>query len=213
MNKLQEACIISHEHWIENIDKSLDPDLKIPSIKIPRKENKIIDIKDLEGKSKKKFIKSQVVRIILIASVLFALLMSVCAFSPFKDFIVDFFENYNLFTNDDYEMHFPKSFNITNLPEEFTLINEYISINSIVQEYQYGEKSFIAGKYTPDTFFQVSNEYLETIVFYDNGVKYSLFRLTDSCTEVIWLTDEYSYDLTGFNMSNEELIEIAKNIK
>ena len=210
MNKLKEACIISHEHWLKEIEQSIASiDIEIPEIKVPKKaKEKIIPITKKNSKISKK-----VIKVLIIAAIIMALFITVSAFTPFREFVVEFFSDYNLLTNNDYEMHFPKSFNITNLPEEFTLINEYISINSIVQEYQYGEKSFIAGKYTPDTFFQVSNEYLETIVFYDNGVKYSLFRLTDSCTEVIWLTDEYSYDLTGFNMSNEELIKIAKNIK
>ena len=213
MNKLQEACIISHEHWIESIDKSLDPNLKIPNIKIPHKENKIINIKDLEGKSKKKFIKSQVVRIILIASVLFALLMSVCAFSPFKDFVVEFFEDHNLFTSDSDKVNYPKEIDVSYVPEGFIMTNhEFLDI-SILEEYQYGEKSFVITKSYLGFEYQISNTYTKEVIFYNENIKYTFMQLKETVNMVVWLTEDYSYSLTGHNMTKEEMIEIAKNIK
>ena len=213
MNKLQEACIISHGHWIESIDKSLDPNLKIPNIKIPHKENKIIDIKDLEGKSKKKFIKSQVVRIILIASVLFALLMSVCAFSPFKDFVVEFFEDHNLFTSDSDKVNYPKEIDVSYVPEGFALVKEESDSLGIFQEYSSNNKSFAITKNSPTADFQISNTYTEEVVFYNEGVKYTFMQLKETVNIVVWLTEDYSYSITGYNMTKEEMIKISKNIK
>ena len=213
MNKLQEACIISHKHWIESIDKSLDPNLKIPNIKIPHKESKIINIKDLEGKSKKKFIKSQVVRIILIASVLFALLISVCAFSPFKDFVVEFFEDYNLFTSNVAETNHPKKIELKYVPEGYALVEEDVNSLTVLQKYQCGDKFFIVTKNTPNSKHRISNTYSDEKIFYQNDIKYSLLQLTDKTTEIVWLTDEYAYLLVGNCLENEELIKIAKNIK
>lgn len=215
MNKLQEACIISHEHWLNEIEQSIASiDIEIPEIKIPEKaKEKILSIKDYKTENKKnRVIGKKVIKILIIAAIIISLLMSVSAFTPFREFVIEFFDDYNLFTNNIYEMHYPKGIEITNLPEGFVLIGEDVGKRIIMQEYKCDEKSFIISKNTPDTHFQVSNEYLEEIFFYDNDIQYSLFVLTNKCTEIIWLTDEYSYVLTGFNMTNEEMIELAKSI-
>ena len=55
MNKLQEACIISHEHWLKELEQAVATlDIDIPEIKIPEKtKEKIVSIKDSKSKSKK----------------------------------------------------------------------------------------------------------------------------------------------------------------
>ena len=43
MNKLQEACIISHEHWLKEIEKNIESlNIDKPEINIPEKtKNKV----------------------------------------------------------------------------------------------------------------------------------------------------------------------------
>ena len=55
MNKLQEACIISHEHWLKEIEKTIESlNIDIPEIKVSEKsKEKIVSIKDSKSKSKK----------------------------------------------------------------------------------------------------------------------------------------------------------------
>ena len=215
MNVLKEACIISHERWINNIENEIkNNNIEIPDIKIPNtKKDNIIKINNVKDTKKRNINKNKLIKIIFIAAVLLAALLSVCAFSPFKSFVVEFFDDYNLFINNTYEMHYPNEIEITNLSKGFILVDERFEKLFIMKEYRYNEKSFIILKNTPDTYFQISNTYPEEIIFYNNDIKYMLLNLTDDCTEVVWLTDEYSYVLTGYNMTNEEIMEIAKNIK
>ena len=216
MNKLQEACIISHEHWLKEIEQTIATlDIDIPEIKIPEKtKEKIVSIKDAKSKSKKnRNIKSKVIKILIIAAIIASLLVSAVAFTPFREFVVEFFEDYNLFANENSQTNIPDKIEIANLSNNFVLTDKNYSGLNIFEKYVNDEKSFIIMKNTPNAYHQISNTYSEEIIFYNNGIKYMLLNLTDDCTEVIWLTHEYSYVLTGYNMTNEELTELAKNIK
>lgn len=215
MNKLQEACIISHEHWLKEIEKTIESlNIDIPEIKIPEKtKNKVLSIKDSKPKNRKnRSIKSKVIKILIIAAIIASLLMVATAYTPFKEFIIETFSDHNLLKNDSTETHYPKKIIINNLPEGFVLVEETEGELSILQQYECGEKSFVILKNTP-TDHLISNTYSEEIIFYNNGIKYMLLNLTDDCTEVVWLTDEFLYVLLGHNITNEELTELAKNIK
>ena len=144
---------------------------------------------------------------------MFALLISVCAFSPFKDFVVEIFDDYNSFENNNAEVYFTKNIELSYIPQGFVLTNENTSKYTIANEYKKENSSFVITKNAADTYYRISNTYSEEIIFYKDSVKYTLLNLTDECTKIVWLTNEYSYILTGFNITNEELIKIAKNIK
>ena len=215
MNKLKEACIISHEHWLKEIEQTIATlDIDIPEIKIPEKtKEKIVSIKDSQAKSKKnKSIKRKVIKILVIAAIIASLVMAVVAYAPFKEFVIETFLDYNLLKTDITETNHPKKIIINNLPEGFVLVEENNGELAIVQKYEYGQKTFTILKNTP-TDHLISNTYSEEIIFYNDGIKYTLFNLTDDCIEVVWLTDEFLYVLLGQNMTNEELTELSKNIK
>ena len=215
MNKLQEACIISHEHWLKELEQTIATlDIDIPEIKIPEKtKGQIVSIKDSKSKSKKdRTVRSKVIKILIIAAIIASLLVSAVAFTPFREFVVEFFEDYNSFENNNAKVCFTKDIELSYLPQGFILIDESISKYTIVNEYKKENMSFVITKNTADTYYRISNTYSEEIVFYENNIRYTLLNLTDECTKVIWLTNEYSYVLTGYNMTNEELTELAKSI-
>ena len=210
MNKLQEACIISHEHWLNDIEQTLASiDIDIPDIKVPKKaKEKIIPITQKNSKISKK-----VIKVLIIAAIIMALFMTVSAFTPFRDFVVGFFEDYNLFTNDDAKVSYPKNIDISYMPEGFVLTRQDNLDTSILKEYKYNEKSFVIIKSSPTADFQISNTYTEEVVFYNEDVKYTFMQLKETVNIVVWLTEDYSYSITGYNMTKEEMIEIAKGIK
>ena len=216
MNKLQEACIISHEHWLKELEQTIATlDIDIPEIKIPEKtKGQIVSIKDAKSKSKKdRTVRSKVIKILIIAAIIASLLVSAVAFTPFREFVVEFFDDYNSFENNNAEVYFTKNIELSYIPQGFVLTNENTSKYTIANEYKKENMSFVITKNAADTYYRISNTYSEEIIFYKDNVKYTLLNLTDECTKIVWLTNEYSYILTGFNMSNEELIKIAKNIK
>lgn len=215
MNKLQEACIISHERWLKELEQAVATlDIDIPEIKIPEKtKEKIVSIKDSKSKSKKnRNIKSKVIKILIIAAIIASLLVSAVAFTPFREFVVEFFDDYNSFSNNGAETNYTENIKITDLPEGFILVEESVNKLVTLQKYKHGEKSFIITKNTPNSEHSISNTYSEEIVFYNNGIKYSLLQLTDETTEVVWLTKDYSYVLVAHGLTNEELMELAKSI-
>ena len=215
MNKLQEACIISHEHWLKELEQTIATlDIDIPEIKIPEKtKEKIVSIKDSQAKSRKnKSIKRKVIKILIIAAIIASLLVSAVAFSPFKDFVVEFFEDYNLFTNDSDKVNYPKNIDVSYIPEDFTLVKEESDSLGIFQEYSNNNKSFAITKNSPTADFQISNTYTEEVVFYNEDVKYTFMQLKETVNIVVWLTEDYSYSMTGYNMTQEEMIELAKGI-
>ena len=210
MNKLQEACIISHQHWLNELEQTLASiDIEIPEIKVPKKaKEKIAPITKKNSKISKK-----VIKVLIIAAIIMALFMTVSAFIPFKDFVVEFFDDYNSFENNNAEVYFTKNIELSYLPQGFVLTDESTGKYTIVNEYKKENMSFVITKNTADTYYRISNTYSEEIIFYKDSVKYTLLNLTDECTKIVWLTNEYSYVLTGFNMTNEELIAIAKSIE
>ena len=210
MNKLKEACIISHQHWLNDLEQTLASiDIEIPEIKVPKKaKEKIAPITKKNSKISKKAIK-----VLIIAAIIMALFMTVSAFTPFKDFVVEFFSDYNLFTSNVEKTNHPKKIELKYVPEGYVLVEEDVNNLTILQKYQCGDKFFIITKNTPNSEHRISNTYSDEKFFYHNNVKYSLLQLTDKTTEIVWLTDEYAYLLVGNCLENEELIKIAKNIK
>lgn len=216
MNKLQEACIISHEHWLKEIEKTIESlNIDIPEIKIPEKtKNKVLSIKDSKPKNRKnRSIKSRVIKILIIAAIIASLLMVATAYTPFKSFVVEFFSDYNLFTSNVAKTNHPKKIELKYVPEGYVLVEEDVNSLTVLQKYQCGDKFFIVTKNTPNSKHRISNTYSNEKIFYQNDIKYSLLQLTDKTTEIVWLTDEYAYLLVGNCLENEELIKIAKNIK
>ena len=209
MNKLQEACIISHEHWLNELEQTLALiDIEIPEIEIPKKK------KDKQPKNKKnRTVKGKIIKILIIAAIIASLLITVSAYKPFREFVVEFFEDHNLLTTDILDTHYPKNIDVSYIPEGFVLVEENNGDISALKKYECGEKTFVVLKNTPNTSHQISNTYTKTDVFYNGNIKYSLFELANNSIEIVWLTDEYLYVLFGHNVSNEELIEIAKGIK
>ena len=167
MNKLKEACIISHQHWLNEIEQSIASiDIEIPEIKIPKKaKEKIAPITKKNSKISKK-----VIKVLIIAAIIMALFMTVSAFTPFREFVVEFFSDYNLLTNNDYEMHYPKKIEIINLPEGFVLVESNTTKHIMMQKYVYNKQAFIISKNTPDAYIQISNDYLEESVFYNKDI-------------------------------------------
>ena len=218
MNKLQEACIISHEHWLKELEQAIAIlDIDIPEIKIPEKtKGQIVSIKDSKSKSKKnKSIKRNVIKILVIAAIIASLLIAVVAYAPFKDFIIETFPDHNAFINSSKKICYPKKIEIEYLPEGFVMTGEDNMKLSILQTYECNEKKFYITKGLADVYIQISDVYSNKIEFYKNDVKYTLFDGINggNCTVILWLTDKYSYDMVGFNMTNEELIAIAKSIE
>ena len=215
MNKLQEACIISHEHWLKELEQTIATlDIDIPEIKIPEKtKEKIVSIKDSQAKSRKnKSIKRKVIKILIIAAIIASLLMAVVAYAPFKDIIIETFPDHNLFANDSDKVNYPKNIDISYMPEGFVLTRQDNLDTSILKEYKYNEKSFVIIKSSPTAYFQVSNTYTEEVIFYNENIKYTFMQLKETVNIVVWLTEDYSYSMTGYNMTQEEMIELAKGI-
>ena len=210
MNKLKEACIISHQHWLNDLEQTLASiDIAIPEIKVPKKaKEKIAPITKKNSKISKK-----VIKVLIIAAIIMALFMTVSAFTPFKDFIVEYFEDYNLFTSNVAKTNHPKKFELKYVPEDFVLVKEELDSLGIFQEYSNNNKSFAVTKNSPTADFQISNTYTEEVVFYNEDVKYTFMQLEETVNIVVWLTEDYSYSITGYNMTKEEMIEIAKGIK
>ena len=218
MNKLQVACIISHEQWLKEIEKTFEShNIDIPEIKVSEKsKEKIVSIKDSKSKSKKnKSIKRNVIKILVIAAIIASLLMVATAYTPFREFVTEVFPDHNAFINSSKKICYPKKIEIEYLPEGFVMTGEDNLELTILQTYECNEKKFYISKGIADAYIQVSDVYSNKIEFYKNDVKYTLFDGINggNCTVILWLTDKYSYDMVGFNMTNEELIAIAKSIE
>lgn len=206
MSTFEEACLLSCEQWVDSF-----PD-DVPNHNFSKKHNKIMaDLfknKQLNVKSKR--LKNSI-KFLLIAAILLALATTAIAVPLTREFSIKKFSNYSGYAVLDrskyYKADSPPELNY--IPDGFILTdNEFIEH----VEYSDGDMRFTVTKYEINGQLDFDTEeypYEEIMI---DGIKYIYFRADEYYAGIIFNNDKYIYGVNG-NISKEELVKIAQNIK
>ncbi len=211
MNNFAEACKLSFAEWeatMPNFDEIPQPEYSKKHIK---RINKLFD--QMRGDTYHHFTR-KTVRIMLIAAVLIALLLSAFVFPSSRELLMENFDIFGVYKMSEHNNNSVNgSIEIGYIPDGYELIVQNNLDKSAVYIYQSqnGDEIKIS-KNSSATKVEINTEngYSEDIII--NNIKYTYIKNYTGVNNIIWIQNDYIYQVCG-NISKEELLKIAQSIK
>lgn len=209
MTKFEKACEMSFNDWIATI-----PDI-VPEAEYTDKHAKWL--KKLFNKMRDDryhVFTTKTIKVLLVAAVLTALLLTAFVIPSSREFIVDNFEifsTYELTESNNNSVN--GEITVGYVPEGFELESEEEYTKYLVACYtSSNDKEFIIYKCSSSTQVEFNSEYnnLEKIIVDDTEYVYCKGEL--GVDNIIWTKNDYVYRIDG-NITLDELIKIAQTVK
>lgn len=209
MSKLAEACVLSFNEWIETY-----PEIMPVAERSEKHEKWKKNLFDKMRNDRYHRLTSKTIKVMLVAAIICALLLSAFVFPSSRETIV---EEFDIFS----------TFKITK--DNNNRINNDIIVGYIPDGYEYTETMFIE-KQVINTYYNEKRELLSitkssssSIVAYDNenstskevyisDVKYVFCEGESGNNSLTWTKNDYVYRISGF-IDYDELIRISINVK
>ena len=209
MNKFKIACEMSFNDWVATI-----PD-DVPEAEYTDKHEKWLKIlfNKMRGNRYHTFT-TKTVKVLVLAAVVSAFFLTAFAVPSSREFII---ENFDIFSS--YTISEPNDNSVNDeitvgyIPEGFELKETCVDKKGIMYKYiSPTNRYFRILKNSSSSKVDINNEilYYETVVLGSNTYYYYLNE-TDT-SYIIWNKNDYVYQVFG-NISKEELLNIAENIK
>lgn len=209
MNKFEKAFEMSMNDWLSTI-----PDI-VPEAEYTKKHDKWI--KNLLNKmrdNKYHTFTTKTIKVLLVAAVLCALLLTAFVVPSSREFIIDRFDifsrykltesNNNAINGEITVGYIPEGFKLTNKQELSRLImNDYTDSNGGI---------FVVSKYSSSTEvdFDIETGNIEKINV--NGKTYMFYVDNNNYNFLVWNVNDYVYQIDG-NLPKDELLKIAETVK
>lgn len=208
MSKFANACIMSFNEW----DATIPEDLPEPnySKKHIRRMNALIN--KMRGNVYHHFT-TRAIKIMLVAAVLFALLLTAFVIPSSREFIIDNLGIYSTYQlTEDNGNSVSGEISVGYVPEGFELESEEFKSKCGVSVYTSTNNYFTVYKYPSSTKvnFDTENTNVEKISISSKIYTYSSKELDIGC--VIWTQNDYIFIIEG-HLPKEELLKIAETIK
>ena len=209
MSKFAKACVLSFEEWAATIPEDL-PEPEFSKRHIKRMN---ILLNKMRGDVYHHFT-TKTIKIILVAAVLLALLMTAFVFPSSRDSFID---NFNIASR--YQMtkenknSVPNEITVGYIPEGFELeSNENLSKYLIFKYSNSNGNSFTIYKASSSTeiYFDTEAQITEKIII--ENTTYLYYVNVNGLSGIIWTENDYIYRING-SISQEELINIAKTVE
>lgn len=209
MTKFEKACEMSFNDWIATI-----PDI-VPEAEYTDKHAKWL--KKLFNKMRDDryhVFTTKTIKVLLVAAVLTALLLTAFVIPSSREFIVDNFEifsTYELTESNNNSVN--GEINVGYVPEGFELENEEEYSKHLVKYYtSSNDKDLIIYKYSASmkVEFNTEGNHLEEI--FVDGVEYVYCKGNLGVDNIIWTKNDYVYRIDG-DITLDELIKIAQTVK
>lgn len=209
MTKLEKACEMSLNEWLATI-----PD-DVPEAEYTENHEKWL--KKLFNKMRDNRyhrFTTKTVKVLLVAAVLAALLLTAFVIPSSREYIVDNFEifsRYQLTESNDNSVN--GKITVGYIPEGFELINKQNNLKSIIYDYYDINGQYITvSKFPASTEIDFNTEHTntETIVIRDITYIYCISK--DDKSNIIWNKNDYIYQVNG-NISKDEIIKIAEKVE
>lgn len=209
MNKLARACELSLNDWFATFPEVI-PEAE-RSEKHEKWKRKLFD--KMRNDRYHRFT-TKTVRVMLVAAVLWALLLTAFVIPSSREFIIDnfdIFSTYKLTESNDNSVN--GEITVGYIPDGFELTNEQESSRAIVNDY-YDSNSefFIITKSTSSTsaVFDTETGRIENINI--EGQSYIFYIDKNDYKYLVWNKNDYVYQIDG-TISKDELLRIAETVK
>lgn len=209
MSKFARACILSYEEWVATIPEELPkPEYSKKHI---RRMNALKN--KMRGNVYHHFT-TKTIRIMLVAAILLALMMTAFVFPSSRD---SFINNFNIASRYQMTKHnknsVPDEITVGYIPEGFELESKDTSSKISIYKYSSSDnliftihKTASSGEIDFDTESQITEE-----ITIENST-YLYYVDIGGSGGIIWSKSDYIYRING-SISKDELINIAKSIK
>lgn len=209
MTKFEQACLLAFEDWADDIPDDLpEPEY---SEKHKRWVKKLFN--KMRGDRYHMFT-TRTVKVMLVAAVLSALLLTAFVIPSSREFIIDKFDIYSTYKlTEDNGNSVNGEITVGYIPEGFEPTKkEHYSKHMCYQYDSTNGESIVIYKYSSSmkVDFDTENVVVEEIVVDSTIYKYCT-SISGNCN-VIWNSNDYIYKVEG-NMAKNELIKIAETIK
>lgn len=210
MSKFAKACILSYEEWVATIPEELpEPEYSKKHI---RRMNALKN--KMRGNVYHHFT-TKTIRVMLIAAILLAFLMTAFVFPSSREAFMD---NFNIASR--YQMtkenknSVPDKITVGYIPEGFEL--ESKDNSSKMSYYKYtslDNSTFTVYKSASsgEIYFDTETNNSETICINNISYTYSENTLSNN-KNIAWIVNDYVYRVDG-NLSKDEMFKIAESIK
>lgn len=209
MTKFEQACLLAFEDWADDIPDDLpEPEY---SEKHKRWVKKLFN--KMRGDRYHRFT-TNTVKVMLVAAVLSALLLTAFVIPSSREFIIDKFDIYSTYKlTEDNGNSVNGEITVGYIPEGFELINYVNDSKYIYCEYESSADTyFLIYKCASTSKINFDTEDLDVNKFYVNGTEYTLCVDSYGNANLIWTQYDYIYRIDG-NISVEYLIQVAENVK
>lgn len=209
MSKFANACIMSYEQWAATIPEDL-PEPKY-SKKHIRRMNALMD--KMRGNVYHHFT-TRAIKIMLVAAVLFALLLSAFVIPSSREFIIDNLGIYSTYQlTEDNGNSVSGEISVGYVPEGFEL--ESVEKTSIGVSYSYSSKNnslFMVNKYSSVIKIDFDTEKTDAREILINNEIYTYFESYSGNCGLMWHENDYIYQVVGA-LTEDELLKIAETVK
>lgn len=209
MTKFEQACLLAFEDWADDIPDDLpEPEY---SEKHKRWVKKLFN--KMRGDHYHRFT-TNTVKVMLVAAVLSALLLTAFVIPSSREFIIDNFETFSRYKiTENNKNSVNGEITVGYIPEGFKLSEQGEYSKTIYSKYiSLDEKVFTINKYSSSIEVDFDTEDMSTKEIAYNGITYICGADLYGHSYVVWNANDYVYKIDG-NISTEEILIIAKSIK
>lgn len=210
MTKFEQACLLAFEDWADDIPDDLPE--PVYSEKHKRWVKKLFN--KMRGDRYHRFT-TNTVKVMLVAAVLFALLLTAFVIPSSREYIIDKFDIYSTYKlTEDNGNSVNGEITVGYIPEGFELTKkEYYSKHCYFQ-YDSNDANYYIALYkyasTMKVEFDTENVDIQHVTYNNTLYSYSTDLYGNCC--VIWNKNDYIFKIDA-NLSINELIKIAETVK
>ncbi len=211
MSKFANACIMSYNDWVATIPAPEDLPEPNYSKRHIRRMNALMD--KMRGNVYHHFT-TRAIKVMLVAAVLFALLLTAFVVPSSREFIIDKFDiasRYQMTTQSINSVsgeikvgYIPEGYELENKEEyDKCLFYNYISTTSL---------SFTISKYPSSMEIDFDTENSNAINIMINNITYTYYESLSGNRSIMWQKNDYIYQIDG-QISKDEMLKIAETVK
>lgn len=209
MSKLAQACELSLNDWLSTF-----PDI-IPQAVCSKKHEKWK--KKLFNKMRDNYyhrFTTKTVKVMLVAAVLFALLLTAFVIPSSREFMVEKFDKYSVLQITKDNKNSPNGkITVGYIPDGFELVNEECVDYYVSNTYQNSNSlHFDISKSPSSSMVNFNSEYSYTEEIKIENIIYVYNEGINGSNILIWTKKDYIYRIDG-NISKEEMLKIANTIE
>lgn len=210
-NVLYEACLLSQEDWLDSLH--LDESEKHTFSKHHQK--KIAALNDKMRSDKYHRLTRAAIRIIIAAAVILSIATTVIALPGPKKFLTNIYSDHLIISVDDADIIPDKNEISVELPEGYTITEEYYSDYYSTVTYERSGDSIQICRMTENAESAIDTEHTNIKTITENGIEFTVATNKDKTKKnknVFWNYNSHIYIVTS-NLDENEIIDICKTIK